>query len=105
MSRSANRNGQSPDRRRRRPAADAAVPLPRRPYRDSVLFYAALAALIVGVAWATGGRVLPGDLLRDPDDGPPQVGALLVAVVFFLVATAWSWWRFRRQLALARRKL
>ena len=51
-----------------------------RPYRDVVVGYAILAALVVLVAALTG-----GDLLR----------AVLIAVGCFVAATAWSWWRFR----------
>jgi len=49
-----------------------------------VLFNLVLATLIVLVSWATG-----GDLER----------AFVFAVLFFVVATAWSWWRFRQRLA------
>ena len=59
------------------------IPIPKRPYRDSAIFYAILSAIIVGVAAITG-----GDLAK----------AGLVAVAFFVVATAWSWWRFRQRL-------
>jgi len=59
------------------------IPLPKRPYRDSALFYGILAALLVLVVWATGGRLLV---------------ALIVATGFFVVATAFSWWRFRIKL-------
>jgi hypothetical protein len=57
-------------------------PPPAHPYRNSVIVYGILAAVIVLVAWATA-----GDLTR----------AAVVAVVFFVVATAWSWrsWRIR----------
>lgn len=48
-----------------------------------MIFYATLAGIIVLVAFLTG-----GGLGR----------ALGVAVGFFLVATAWSWWRFRARL-------
>ena len=58
-------------------------PLPKRPYRDSLVLYAVLGVVIVVVSWATG-----GDLGR----------ALVVATAFVLVATAWSWWRFRQRL-------
>jgi membrane protein implicated in regulation of membrane protease activity len=54
--------------------------IPARPYRDSVLLYGVLAAVIVLVAWATGGGVRR---------------ALTFAVFFFVVATAWSFWRWR----------
>ncbi|MBD0349494.1 MAG: hypothetical protein ICV59_10110 [Thermoleophilia bacterium] len=59
------------------------LPIPKRPYRDSAIFYAVLSAIVVGVAAITG-----GDLVK----------AGLVAVGFFVVATAWSWWRFRQRL-------
>jgi uncharacterized membrane protein YphA (DoxX/SURF4 family) len=50
------------------------------PYRDTALVYAVISVLLVGVAWLTG-----GDPLR----------AAVVAVIFFVVATVWSWWKFR----------
>jgi membrane protein implicated in regulation of membrane protease activity len=65
-----------------RPGRD--IPIPKRPYRDSVIFYAILSIIIVGVAALTGGDVAK---------------AAAVAAGFFLVATAWSWWRFRERLA------
>ena len=43
-----------------------------------------LALLLLVIAWATGGEV---------------VRAIVVALVFFVVATGWSWWRFRRRIA------
>ena len=58
-------------------------PLPRRPYRDSLVLNLVLAGAILLLAWATG-----GDLGR----------ALVVAVGFLFVSTAWSWWRFRRRI-------
>jgi len=66
-------------RRNRRHAA----PLPKRPYRDSALLNVALAAVVVAFAWLTGGDV---------------VKAVAVGAAFFVVATAWSWWRFRQRL-------
>ena len=60
----------------------------KRPYRDTAIFHLVLAALIVVVAFATG-----GGLLR----------ALVFALVFFFAATAWSWWRWRERLAAERR--
>jgi len=53
------------------------------PYRDSVLLNAVLAALIVLISWATG-----GDLGR----------ALVFAALYFVLATAWAWWRFKQRL-------
>ncbi len=56
--------------------------LPKRPYRDSAIFYGVLAVVIVVVAVATGGSILE---------------AILVALAAFILATGWSWWRFREQ--------
>ncbi len=60
-------------------------PIPAHPYRDTALVYGVMAALLVALAWLTGG---------DP------ARAVLVAVVFFVVAIAWSWWRFRRRILM-----
>ena len=65
----------SPQRERR---------LPARPYRDSAIMNAVLSAAIVGFAWLTGGDMSV---------------AAIVAIAFFLLATAWSWWRFRQRIA------
>jgi len=46
-----------------------------------------LAAVVVIVAWATG-----GEMLR----------ALAFGAGFFLVATVWSWWRFHRRIEAER---
>ena len=59
-------------------------PLPAHPYRDTALAYGALALIVVLLAVFTG-----GDIAR----------AVLVAVAFWVVATAWSWWRFRVRIA------
>ena len=59
------------------------APIPRRPYRSSAIFHLILAALIPIVAVATG-----GGLAR----------ALLFAAGFFVLATAWSWWRWHQRL-------
>ena len=64
-------------------------PLPARPYRDTLLFHLALAAIIVLVAWATGGGI---------------GRALAFAIAFFVVATAWSWSRWRKRIDEERRK-
>ena len=58
--------------------------LPKRPYRDSLILNLVLAVLIVLISWATG-----GELSR----------ALVFATLYFVVATAWAWWRFRQRLA------
>jgi hypothetical protein len=64
------------------PLGDPNRPLPRRPYRDSAIFYAVLACLLVLVTVLTGGSILRG---------------ILVALACFVIATAWSWWRFRER--------
>lgn len=55
-------------------------PIPAHPYRDSAIVYGVLAFVLVIVAALTGGDV---------------VRAVIVAIAFFAVATAWSAWRFR----------
>ena len=64
-------------------------PLPKRPYRDSLLMNVVLALVILGFAQLTG-----GDFVR----------AIAVAVVYFVLATAWSWWRFRQRLERGERR-
>ncbi len=76
-------------RRRRRRAPLFELPLPKRPYRDSALMNAVLSACLVLVAYLTGGRL---------------ERALVFAAGFFVVATAWSWWRFRARLEEERRE-
>jgi Flp pilus assembly protein TadB len=58
------------------------APAPKRPFRDTVIFYAVLSVIIVGVAALTGGNVAT---------------AAAVAGGVFLVATAWSWWRLSKR--------
>jgi hypothetical protein len=76
---------QPPKRKAPRPARPERSPIriPKRPYRDSALFHGALALALVGVAWLTG-----GGLGR----------AAVVGGLYFVLATAWSWWRFRRRI-------
>lgn len=69
---------QQPARRRRE-----LIPMPKRPYRDSALFHLVLGALLLVVAWLTG-----GDLVR----------AVVVAVGYVVIAIAYSWWHFRERL-------
>ena len=68
---------------------DAGIPLPKRPYRDSAILYGVLAVCIVLVALFTAGGI---------------ARALVIAAVFFVVATGWSWWRFRERLQRESRK-
>ena len=66
---------------------DASPPaIPKRPYRDTVLVYGGMALIIVLVGALTG-----GGLLR----------SIVIAVLFFVTATAWNWRRFRRRLRSA----
>ena len=58
--------------------------MPERAFRDSTIFYAVLACVIVGFG-----------VLTDND----FVQTIVIAVVFFVVATGYSWWRFRQRLA------
>jgi membrane protein DedA with SNARE-associated domain len=71
----------------------ARLPLPKRPFRDSAIFYGVLSVLFVLVVWATGGAVLPRW-----DDQQRKVGGLLIAMLVFVVATGYSWWRFRQRI-------
>jgi Flp pilus assembly protein TadB len=58
-------------------------PPPKHPYRDTILVYAGFAVVLVLVAWLTGGGV---------------TRAAAVAVIFFVVATGWTSYRFRARL-------
>jgi uncharacterized membrane protein len=64
------------------------TPLPKRPYRDTLILNVVLAGLIVLISWATG-----GDLGR----------AVVFATLYFVVATVWAWWRFRQRLEQEKR--
>jgi membrane protein implicated in regulation of membrane protease activity len=57
--------------------------IPERPYRDSALLFTVLAGMIFLVTLLTGGSVLK---------------AILVAAGVFVLATAWTWWRFRTRI-------
>lgn len=78
-------NGRGPGGRRRTPETSA----PRHPFRDSAIVCGVLAGLVVVIALATGGGL---------------VRAVLVAAAFFVLATAWSWWRWRVRLEGSRRR-
>jgi hypothetical protein len=58
-------------------------PIPAHPYRDSALVYGIMGVLLVVVAGLTGGSI---------------VRAAVAALLFFTLATAWSWWRFRKRI-------
>jgi hypothetical protein len=57
--------------------------IPKHPYRDSAVFYAVLAGLVVGVTAATGGDV---------------VRSVILACALFVAATAYAWWRWRERI-------
>jgi hypothetical protein len=59
------------------------APVPKHPYRDSMLVYGFFAALVVLLAWITGGSVAK---------------AALIAVVVWVAATIWSIARWRQRL-------
>ena len=71
----------------------ARLPLPKRPFRDSAILYGVLSVLFVLVVWATGGAVLPRW-----EDKQREIGGLLIAMLFFVVATGYSWWRFQQRI-------
>jgi membrane protein implicated in regulation of membrane protease activity len=54
----------------------------KHPYRDTMLVYAALGAVVVVVAYATGSGILK---------------ALAGGVSAFVLATAYGWWRLRQR--------
>ena len=62
------------------------LPPPRLPYRDAALLHGLLAAVIVVVAWISGGSAAK---------------AIVIAALYFVAATGWSWWRFRQREAKA----
>ncbi len=71
-----------------RPRLGPTPPLPKRPYRDSLLVNLVLALVILVFAWLTD-----GDFGR----------AIAFAVGYLVLATAWNWWRFRQRLARGER--
>jgi hypothetical protein len=72
---------------------------PRHPYRDTAIFYAVLAGMIVLVTALTNGNMFPGEvenktrILRFIG----EIGAVPVAAAFFVVSTGFSWWRLRKR--------
>ena len=58
------------------------LPPPRQPYRSAAIVHALLAGAIVLVAWLSDGGLGK---------------ALVVAGLYFAVATAWTWFRFRQR--------
>ncbi|MBA2384155.1 MAG: hypothetical protein H0V68_05770 [Actinobacteria bacterium] len=60
------------------------TPLPKRPYRYSLLVNLGLAALLFLFSWALGGSMAQ---------------SIFYATLYFVAATAWNWWRLRKRLA------
>ena len=58
-------------------------PLPAHPYRDSAIVYGVMAVILVVLAGVTGGSLAK---------------AAVAAIIFWLGATGWSWWKFRRRI-------
>jgi hypothetical protein len=58
------------------------LPPPPRPYRGSAILHGVLALVILVVAAISG-----GDLVK----------AVLVAAAYFVIATGWTWFRFRQR--------
>jgi membrane protein implicated in regulation of membrane protease activity len=67
-------------------------PIPKHPYRDSMLIYGFFALVVVLLAWLTGGSITK---------------AVVIAAVVWIAATVWSVarWRQRLQREEARRRL
>ena len=59
-----------------------AAKIPAHPYRDSAIFYAILAGIVVGVTALTGGNMRT---------------ALILAPLLFVVATGTAGWRWRER--------
>ena len=57
--------------------------IPAHPYRDTAIVYAVLAGVFVGVTALTGGNMRT---------------ALIIAPLLFIVATSYSWWRWRERI-------
>jgi hypothetical protein len=58
-------------------------PLPRHPFRNSAILYGILAAAVIGFGLLTDNEVTE---------------TIVIAVVFFVLATGYTWWRFRQRI-------
>jgi membrane protein implicated in regulation of membrane protease activity len=64
-------------------------PIPKRPFRDSALFYGGAAIVLVVIVALTGGNLLL---------------AIPVAFACFVLATGYAWWKFRQRIRLEEEK-
>ena len=72
---------------------------PRHPYRDSAILYAVLAGVLVLVTALTDGQLMPGDTGKNGVLGlVGRIGAIPLAIGLFVLATGFSWWRWRVRL-------
>ena len=58
-------------------------PLPKKPFRDSAIFYGVLAGIVLVVGLLLGRGVL---------------WSVVAAVAAFVLATSYAWWRFQRRI-------
>jgi len=70
-------------RRLRWDAAQTDSSFPKHPYRDTALVYGGMALVVVLIAWLTGGGLYK---------------AIVIAGLFFVAATLWSWRNWRNRL-------
>jgi nicotinamide riboside transporter PnuC len=59
------------------------TPLPKRPFRDSAIFYAVITFVFVLLVFITGGDMAI---------------AVPVALGCFVIATGYAWWKFKQRL-------
>ena len=61
---------------------DPAPALTKHPYRHAAIAHGILAVIIAVLGWATSSHV---------------ARTLLMAVGYFVLATGWTWWRYRQR--------
>ncbi|MEP6892232.1 MAG: hypothetical protein ABI927_00505 [Gaiellaceae bacterium] len=54
----------------------------KHPYRHAAIAHGILAIVILGLGWATSSHV---------------GRAMLMALGYFVLATSWTWWRYRER--------
>ena len=59
------------------------TPLPKRPFRDSAILYAAITIVFVLFVFITGGKMSV---------------AIPVALACFVLATGYAWWKLKQRL-------